>query len=65
MAKKKIKVEKVLIERIRDIYPEEGYSSVEEFVEHAIEKALEEVRRRIPEGEESVRNRLKGLGYIS
>jgi metal-responsive CopG/Arc/MetJ family transcriptional regulator len=65
MAKKKIKIEKALLERVQDIYPQEGYSSAEEFVEHAIERALEEIRRRIPEGEEGVRNQLKGLGYIS
>jgi hypothetical protein len=40
-----------------------GYSSVEEFIQHALESALRKAGP-APEEDERVLERLKGLGYI-
>jgi predicted CopG family antitoxin len=59
----KITIEKDLYEKIRKATEEVGYSSVDEFVVHAIERELKRVLA--GEEDEEVRKRLKGLGYIS
>jgi hypothetical protein len=41
----------------------EGYSSVEEFITHALEKELAVLEE--ADSEEEIRKRLQGLGYIS
>lgn len=58
----KIKIDKVLFNRAKDITPVAGYTSVEEFVEHAIEAAIEKFCDN--QEDEAVIERLKGLGYI-
>ena len=40
-----------------------GYSSVEEFVTHALEKELAQLEG--ADSEEEIKKKLKGLGYIS
>ncbi len=58
----KIKIEKGLYEKIKKISLLLGYSSVNEFVTHVLEKEvikLEEV-----EDDPDIMERLKGLGYI-
>ena len=59
----KIKIEKELYARLRDVAEKAGYSSVEEFVAHVLEKAasLSDVN----DNDDKVMERLKGLGYIS
>ena len=60
---RKIKIDKDLYEKVK-IYAEiAGYSSLEEFVTHALEKQIAELEE--SESEEDIRKRLKGLGYIS
>ncbi len=59
----KIKIEKALLEKIKKHSETAGYSSVEEFVAHALEKELAKLED--AESEEEVKKRLKGLGYIS
>ena len=59
----KVKLEKALYERIKMYAEIAGYSSVEEFVHHALEKELKQVES--AESEEEIRQKLKGLGYIS
>jgi hypothetical protein len=59
----KIKIDKGLLERARKFASVAGYSSVDEFIAHLIEKELASL-----EGagdDEEVKRRLKGLGYIS
>ena len=59
----KVKLDKALYEKVKMYAQIAGYSSVEEFVHHALEKELKQF-----EGEESeaeIRQKLKGLGYIS
>jgi metal-responsive CopG/Arc/MetJ family transcriptional regulator len=60
----KIKLDKDLLERCKEYAQETGYSSVEEFITHALERELRS-RRKIDVGEErEVVKQLKGLGYI-
>ena len=60
----KIKLDKDLIERCKKYAEEVGYSSVEEFVSHTLEKELRKEGQNSPEDDEQVTKRLKGLGYI-
>jgi metal-responsive CopG/Arc/MetJ family transcriptional regulator len=59
----KIKLDKDLLERIRKISDIAGYSSVEEFISHALEKELAQLED--ADSEEEIKKRLKGLGYLS
>ena len=43
--------------------PEPGYSSVEEFITHALEKELAQLEK--ADSEDEIKKKLKGLGYIS
>jgi metal-responsive CopG/Arc/MetJ family transcriptional regulator len=60
---RKIKLDKVLYEKVKKYSEIAGYSSVEEFVTHALEKEI--ARFEDADSEEEIRKRLKGLGYIS
>jgi len=59
----KIKIEKDLFERAKKCADLAGYSSVDEFITHLIEKELSKLEG--AESDEEVKERLKGLGYIS
>ena len=59
----KIKLERALFEKVKKYSELAGYSSVEEFVTHALEKELAKLED--VSSEEEIKNRLKGLGYIS
>jgi len=60
----KIKLDKDLLEKCKQHAQEAGYSSVEEFITHALEKELRSSTR-IEVGEErEIAKQLKGLGYI-
>ncbi|MDA2926010.1 ribbon-helix-helix domain-containing protein [Acidobacteria bacterium AH-259-G07] len=59
----KIKIDKNLLEKVRKYSEIAGYSSVEEFVEHALEKEIAKLED--ADSEEEIKKRLKGLGYIS
>jgi hypothetical protein len=59
----KVKVDKALYEKIKMYSKIAGYSSVDEFVHHALEKELKQFEG--AESEEQIRQKLKGLGYIS
>ena len=58
-----IKLDKVLIARVKRISDLAGYSSVEEFITHALEKELAQLES--ADSEEELKKRLKGLGYLS
>ena len=60
----KVKLDKDLLERCKAYAEQAGYSSVEEFITHTLEKELRKVEEVSPEDEEKVSKRLKGLGYI-
>jgi metal-responsive CopG/Arc/MetJ family transcriptional regulator len=59
----KIKLDKDLFERLTKVASASGYSSVDEFVKHVLEKEL----ANIDEGgsEEEIKKKLEGLGYMS
>jgi metal-responsive CopG/Arc/MetJ family transcriptional regulator len=59
---KSIKLSSDLWQRIVEHAKKEGYSSPQEFIEHALEKELS--RREEAEAHEEVERRLKGLGYL-
>ena len=63
----KIKLDSDLYDRAKKISETAGYSSVDEFVVHVLEKELRNITGGDgePEDEEKLRERLKGLGYIS
>jgi hypothetical protein len=58
----KVAVEGDLLGRCKAHAKKAGYSSVEEFVAHALETALREASP--AEDDQRVLERLKGLGYI-
>ena len=58
----KIKIDAGLLERATNAAEAAGYSSVEEFVAHLVEKEL--TRSETDDAEKHVTDRLRGLGYI-
>jgi len=59
----KIKLDKDLLERARKVSDIAGYATVEEFVSHVLEKEMAHFED--SEGDDAIREKLKGLGYIS
>lgn len=59
----RVKLERELYERAKKHAISAGYSSLEEFVAHALENEMDRVRG--DDAEEQVRRRLQGLGYLS
>jgi hypothetical protein len=58
----KIKIDSGLFERAKKAAEKAGYSSVEEFVAHAIEK--EAGKYESGDADKKVSDQLRGLGYI-
>ncbi len=61
-AKTTVKLNASLCERARQIVERAGYSSLEEFIEHAMERDL--ARLETSESKEELMRKLKGLGYL-
>ena len=59
----RIKLDKALLQRAKRYADLAGYSSVNEFVSHVLEKELAKIDD--SESEEDIKKKLKGLGYIS
>ncbi len=59
----KIKLDKDLLDRVKKYADIAGYSSVDEFITHALEKELSVLEE--ADSEEDIRKKLQGLGYIS
>lgn len=58
----KIKIDSNLYSKIKKANDEAGYSNIEEFIVHVIEKELSNYENK--EKSEKITERLKGLGYI-
>jgi predicted CopG family antitoxin len=58
----KIKVDKDLYERLKRCAEAAGYSSVDEFIRHTLERAAAAIEE--ADSEEEVKKRLQGLGYL-
>ena len=59
----KITLNKDLLARVKKFTEIHGYSSVEEFISHALEKELAVLEE--ADTEEEIKKKLQGLGYIS
>jgi hypothetical protein len=58
----KIKIDDTLYERAKRAATVAGYSSVDEFIAHAIENELKRVEE--DDAEQQVSDQLRGLGYL-
>jgi len=63
MSTAKIKLDKELLRKVKKYADMAGYSSVEEFITHALEKELAQLEESA--SEEEIKKKLQGLGYIS
>jgi len=59
----KVKLDSALVDKIKKYAEIAGYSSVEEFITHALEKELAQLEE--AGSEEEIKKRLQGLGYMS
>ena len=59
----KVKLDKHLWEKVKRYAEIAGYSSVDEFITHALEKEIAQLEE--ADSEEEIKKRLQGLGYIS
>ena len=59
----RIKLDKALLAKVKRYADLAGYSSVDEFVTHALEKQIAQLEN--AGSEEELKKKLKGLGYIS
>jgi len=58
-----IKLERDLYDRVKKIADVAGYATAEEFVAHVLEKEL--IHFEDAKSDDDIRNKLRGLGYIS
>lgn len=59
----RVKIDKTLLVQASRYAKAAGYASVDEFVNHVLEKAIASFEQ--AESEEEIKKRLKGLGYLS
>jgi metal-responsive CopG/Arc/MetJ family transcriptional regulator len=63
MGKDKVKLDKDLLAKVKKFAELSGYTSVEEFITHCLEKEIAKIEE--SDSEEEIKKKLKGLGYIS
>jgi len=63
MGKDKVKLDKDLLAKVKKFAELAGYTSVEEFITHCLEKEIAKLEE--SDSEEEIKKKLKGLGYIS
>ena len=63
MSTTKIKLDKDLVDRAKKYADAAGYSSVEEFISHTLESAIQQLDE--ASDSEEIKEKLKGLGYIA
>ena len=59
----KIKIDKDLLDRIKQVSEVAGYAAHEEFIIHVLEKELAQFED--SDSDEDITEKLRGLGYIS
>jgi metal-responsive CopG/Arc/MetJ family transcriptional regulator len=59
----KVKLDKDLLKKVKYYSELSGYSSVNEFITHALEREIERLEE--SDSEEEIKKKLQGLGYIS
>ncbi len=57
-----VKLSKPLCDRARQLVEKAGYSSLEELIEHAVERDLSRLEQ--TESKDELIKKLKGLGYL-
>ena len=62
MANRKIRISVTLYEKLEKVARAAGYSTTDEFIVHVLDKTASVSDSSA--GDEEVRNRLKGLGYL-
>ena len=60
----KVKIDSKLVDRAKKAAVAAGYSSVEEFITHIIEKELTQHETQASNEDGEVADQLRGLGYI-
>jgi hypothetical protein len=60
----KVKLDKQVLDRCKKCAEIAGFASVEEFVEHVLEKELKQIEA-AGSSDQAIADSLKGLGYIS
>jgi len=60
--KESVKLKKSLCDRARVVVEKVGYSSLEEFIEHAMERDLNRLEQ--AQSKEDLIQKLQGLGYL-
>jgi hypothetical protein len=63
MPKIKLDIDSDVFDKLKQISADAGYSSLEEYLHHLLEKEITSIED--PGSEEELKRRLKGLGYIS
>ncbi|MGA2585922.1 MAG: hypothetical protein ABSF88_02685 [Candidatus Aminicenantales bacterium] len=63
MGQEKIKLDKILLDKVRKYAGLAGYSSAEEFIAHCLEREMAKLED--TDSEDEIRKKLKGLGYLS
>ena len=61
----KVKLEKDVFEKLKKFAEAAGYSSLDEFVNHVLERELQAMDTGENQDPEAMREKLRGLGYIS
>ena len=61
-SKPSIRINKTLFERARTHAEKAGYSSVDEFIQHLLERELAKLEE--PVSRKEIEEKLKGLGYL-
>lgn len=59
----KVRLDKDLVQRLKRVSDTAGYATVEEFITHILEKELQHFEG--SDSDEDIKNKLRGLGYIS
>lgn len=60
----KIKIDRELYGKLKKLAGERGYSSVEEFATHILEREVSKGGGGEKQDEEEIRKKLEGLGYL-
>jgi len=59
----KVKLDKDLFARLKRVADVAGYATTEEFITHVLEKEMTNFEG--TDGDDDIRDKLRGLGYIS
>lgn len=64
MARLRLKIDNETRDRLVKVADAGGYSSIEEFILHVLERELKKLDPGSGESEDEIRRKLEGLGYL-